>query len=206
MDMHKISVLTVTLLVGSSALAQRTPEKMIDKSLITQNLKHLGKDVMTPEKLWELGRVSAEGLSADGKILVYGVSNYSFDENKSEKNLFVIPVSGGEAKPFTVEAGGESVVEITGNGDVIYLFKGQLWSKNLNGGDAKKLTDVEGGLENAVLSPDKKHILFSRAVLIKKYHSKDRYEDLPKSDVYIYDDLDYRHWDTFNDGRFNHPF
>lgn len=204
--MHKISVLTVALLVGSSALAQRTPEKMIDKSLITQNLKHLGKDVMTPEKLWELGRVSAEGLSADGKILVYGVSNYSFDENKSEKNLFVIPVSGGEAKPFTVEAGGESVVEITGNGDVVYLFKGQLWSKNLNGGDAKKLTDVEGGLENAVLSPDKKHILFSRAVLIKKYHSKDRYEDLPKSDVYIYDDLDYRHWDTFNDGRFNHPF
>jgi dipeptidyl aminopeptidase/acylaminoacyl peptidase len=55
-------------------------------------------------------------------------------------------------------------------------------------------------------SPDGKYILFSKAVLIKKYHSADKYEDLPKSNVYVYDNLDYRHWDTFNDGRFNHPF
>src|SRR5690606_40563300 len=39
-----------------------------------------------------------------------------------------------------------------------------------------------------------------------KYHSVDKYPDLPKSNVYIYDDLDYKHWDSFNDGRFNHPF
>lgn len=65
---------------------------------------------------------------------------------------------------------------------------------------------MEGGLENVKLSPDKKHILFSRSVLIQKNHSVDKYSDLTKSNIYIYDDLDYRHWDSFNDGRFSHPF
>lgn len=108
---------------------------------------------------------------------------------------------------FTEGQGGESVVEITADGQVIYLYKGQLWQKPLQGGTARQLTNMEGGLENVKLSPDKKkHILFSRSVLIQKNHSVDKYSDLTKSNIYIYDDLDYRHWDSFNDGRFSHPF
>src|SRR5690606_21329329 len=129
-----------------------------------------------------------------------------FGENKAEKNLYVIPIQGGDPVQFTQQEGGESVVQINKDGEIIYLFKGQLWSKPLSGGEAKQLTDLEGGLANVKLSPDGKQILFSRAVLSHPYHSKDKYSDLTKSDVYIYDDLDYRHWDTFNDGRFNHPF
>ncbi|SMG42675.1 S9 family peptidase [Sphingobacterium psychroaquaticum] len=204
--MNKVSVLAVAILLASTTFAQRAPEKKIDKSLITDKMQHLGKDLMTPEKLWEIGRVSAEGLSADGKYVVYGVSQYSFGENKSEKNLFVAPVAGGAAVQFTEGQGGESVVEITNDGQVIYLYKGQLWQKPLQGGTARQLTNMEGGLENVKLSPDKKHILFSRSVLIQKNHSVDKYSDLTKSNVYIYDDLDYRHWDSFNDGRFSHPF
>lgn len=204
--MRRVSILAIALLLTGSVIAQRAPEKKIDKALIDQKIKLGSKKAMTPEDLWELGRVSAEGLSADGKQLVYGVSNYSFGENKSEKNLFVVPVAGGAATQFTTGVGGESVIEVTDEGQVIYLLSGQLWQKSLDGGEAVKLTDVEGGLANVKFSPDKKHILFSREVLMKQYHSKDKYQDLDKSDVYIYDNLDYRHWDTFNNGKFNHPF
>lgn len=204
--MKKITVLVCALMVSTGAFAQKKSEMRVPRPITTNKVYHLKNKVMTPEKLWELGRVSAEGLSADGKWLVYGVSNYSLDENKSEKNLYVLPLRGGDPVQFTHEAGGESVVQINETGEVLYLFKGQLWSKPIHGGEPKQLTTVEGGLENVKLSPDGKHILFSRAVLIDPYHSKDKYNDLPKSDVYIYDDLDYRHWDTFNDGRFNHPF
>lgn len=204
--MNKISALTCALLLSSSLLAQHAPEKRINRTLITNKIYDVGEERMTPEKLWALGRVSAEGLSADGKSVVYGVSNYSLGENKSEKNLYVVPVNGGAAVQFTHEAGAESVLQITAAGDVLYLLKGQLWSKPLFGGEAKQLTDIAEGLENVKLSPDGKHILFSRPVLVNRYHSVDKYADLPKSNVYIYDDLDYRHWDSFNDGRFNHPF
>ncbi|GHE23064.1 S9 family peptidase [Sphingobacterium griseoflavum] len=204
--MDKISALACALLFSSSLLAQHAPEKRVDRTLITNKVYKVGEERMTPEKLWQLGRVSAEGLSVDGKHVVYGVSNYSFGENKSEKNLHIVPVSGGAAVQFTHEAGAESVVQMTAEGDVLYLFKGQLWSKPLAGGQAKQLTDIADGLENVKLSPDGKYILFSRPVLVNKNHSADKYADLPKSNVYIYDDLDYRHWDSFNDGRFNHPF
>lgn len=204
--MNKISIATCAILLSSASVAQQAPEKRVDRSLINNKLYHLKNEVLTPEKLWELGRVSAEGLSADGKHLLYGVSQYSFGENKSEKNLYVVSLDGKQATQFTEESGGESVVEITKNDEVIYLFKGQLWSKPLHGGAAKQLTAIDGGLENVKLSPDGKFILFSRSVLVKKYHSPDKYADLSKSNVYIYDDLDYRHWDTFNDGHFNHPF
>src|SRR5690606_26364301 len=162
--------------------------------------------IMTPETLWELGRVSAEGLSPDGRWLVYGVSNYTFKENKSEKNLFVMPTQGGKPIQLTQKEGGESVVQITEQGEVIYVYQGQLWSQPLAGGEAKQLTDIAGGLENVKLSPDSKHILFSRAVLIYNNNSTVIYSVLPKSEVYIYDDLVYLLLDTFNEGGINCTF
>ncbi len=204
--MNKLSVLTCALFLSTTVAAQRAPEKVVDKSLITSRLNAMGKEIMTPEQLWALGRVSAEGLSTDGKTLVYGVSNYNIQDNTSEKNLFVMPLNGGESQPFTEEKGSESFVRITEKNEVIYIYNGQLWKKHIKGQTSVQLTNFEGGLENVKFSPDGKYILFSRAVLVKKYHSADKYADLTKSDVYIFDDLDYRHWDTFNKGEFNHLF
>lgn len=205
--MNKISILAMALLVSSSAMAQRKPEVTMDKTLLAnKTATNFGTQTMTAMDLWSLSRVSAEGLTADGTKLIYGVSNYSLESNKSEKNLFTIDLQHKKATQFTDGQGGESVVKIDPNGDVIYLFKGQLWKKNVNGGDAVQLTDVAEGLENVVFSPDGKHILFSKAVLLKKFHSPNKFEDLPKSNMFIYDNLEYRHWDTFNDGNFNHPF
>lgn len=204
--MEKLSVLTCALFLSMVSVAQRAPEKVVDKSLITNRFNAMGRDVMTPEKLWELGRVSAEGLSTDGATLIYGVSKYNIQDNTSEKNLYTVPVKGGTVTPFSDGKGNESVVKITEQGEVIYTYNGQLWMKALKGGEPVQLSDFDGGLDNVKFSPDGKYILFSRSVLVKKYHSADKYQDLAKSDVYIYDDLDYRHWDTFNKGEFNHLF
>jgi len=205
--MNKLSILAIALLLSTSSLAQRKPEHQMDKTLITNKVgEHLAKKAMTPMDLWELGRVSAEGLTPDGQTLIYGVSNYSLESNKSEKNLFTVNISTGKVSQFTNEVGSESVVKIEANGDIIYTHKGQLWKKSVNGGTAVQLTNVDGGLENVVFSPDGKHILFSKEVLIKEYHSPDKFKDLPKSNMFIYNNLDYRHWDSFNDGKFNHPF
>ncbi|MGJ1284579.1 S9 family peptidase [Sphingobacterium spiritivorum] len=205
MKKHILAVAMVS--VSGLTLAQSGPDLKTDKSLIDQRMAHQSNTTaLTPEILWKLGRVSAEGLTTDGKTLIYAVSQYNFEQNSSERNLFSVAVTGGKAIPFSQEKGGESLVHIAENGDVIYLLKGQLWKKNISGGAATQLTKGELELENVKFSPDGKHILFSQSVLIKKYHSPDRYPDLPKSDAYVFDNLDYRHWDTFNNGKFNHPF
>ncbi|HEY0899381.1 MAG TPA: S9 family peptidase [Sphingobacteriaceae bacterium] len=162
---------------------------------------------MTPELLWQLGRVAGEKVTPDGKNVIYGVSHYSVENNKSERNLFWVPVTGGTAKQITQSAGGESVVKIDPkSGKITYLLKGQLWEMNANGSNSQQLTKFEAGLNNVRFSPDGKSILFSQDVPIVKIKGEDRHEDLKKSNAYVFDDLNYRHWDTWEDGKFQHLF
>src|SRR5690606_1213527 len=63
-----------------------------------------------------------------------------------------------------------------------------------------------GEADNIVISPDSKKIAFSKQVLVEKVLGKDKYADVPKSTAHIYTDLNHRHWDYFNEGKYNHVF
>jgi Tol biopolymer transport system component len=54
----------------------------------------MAQNVMSPETLWKLGRVSALGISKDSKNVVYKVTT-PIEENKSNSKFYVIPVNGG---------------------------------------------------------------------------------------------------------------
>lgn len=195
-------------MVALGQQAKEVPQK-VQRELVVNRIAQAGqngKQPLSPRMLWELGRVSGEKMSKDGRHLIYGVSNYDFESNSAEKNLYQVAVHGGKAVQLTSEKGGESVVEVTSEGEVIYLFKGDLWKVPITGGDPVQVSRTQGNLANVRLSPDGRHILFSKEVLVQPIHSTDRYKDLPKSNAYVYDDLDYRHWDKFNDGRYVHPF
>ena len=162
---------------------------------------------LTPEMLWKLSKVNGESLSADKKSVIYGVSNYDLASNKSERNLFSIPLLGGVSKQISNSLGGESVVRIDEKtGKITYSYKGQLWEMNADGSGAKQMTNYDGGLENVRISPNGKYILYTKDVAIVKNIASDKYKDLPKADAYIYENLNYRHWDTWEDGKFSHVF
>ena len=162
---------------------------------------------LTPEMLWKLGRVGGETITPNQKNVIYGVSYYNQEINKTERNLYAIPLTGGTAKQITKATGGESVVSINPKtGAIIYSYKGQLWMMDENGLNPKQLTSYTDGLENVRISPDGKHILFTKDVSIIKNIANEKYNDLPKSNAYIFTDLSYRHWDTWEDGKFSHVF
>lgn len=123
------------------------------------------QEVLTPETLWKLGRVSPLGISKDGKNILYKVSIPSVEENKSNSKTFSIPV---------------------------------------NGGTATEITDTKELLVDKNLSPDGKYKLSNKEVKVEKINGKDVHPDLKKSDVQIYNGLNYRHWDTWNEGSYNH--
>lgn len=162
---------------------------------------------LTPEQLWQLGRVSAEALTPDGKQVIYGVSTFDLSNNASERNLYRLPLTGGTPQQITSTPGGESVVLVDPDGkSFVYLHKGHLWRKSFDQEDAVALTTGEETYQNVRFSPDGKGILFTRQVELQKVQSKDRYPDLPLSDAYVFDDLNYRHWDTWFSGKFTHLF
>lgn len=75
--------------------------------------------------------------------------------------------------------------------------------------DGKRIKEIEkadGLIKDRNLSPDGKFKLSNEEVKVQQVMGKDRYPELKESNVYVYDGLDYRHWDKYNDGSFNHVF
>ena len=142
-------------------------KKLLLIPLLMMSLTTMAQNVMTPELLWKLGRVTPLGISKDEKNVVYKVATPSVQENKSDTKFYIIPINGGS--PTEVK-------------------------------ETKEL------LKDKKTSPDGKYIVYNEEVKIEKVYGKDFYPALEKSDVQIYDGLNYRHWDTWNEGKFNHVF
>ena len=76
----------------------------------------------------------------------------------------------------------------------------------VDGGNAAEINNPDSLLTNEKISPDGKYKISNKEVLIKKIQSVDAYPDLKKSNVYVFDNLNNRHWDTWEDGKFDHVF
>jgi len=142
-------------------------KKLLILTLITMSINAVAQNIMSPELLWKLGRLSSLGISKDEKNIIYKVSTPSVEENKSNSKYYSIPV---------------------------------------NGGTATEITDYKSLLSDKNVSPDGKFTVYNEEVKIDKVHGKDFYPNLDKSNAQIYNGLDYRHWDTWNEGKFNHVF
>ena len=123
--------------------------------------------VMTPEQLIELNRVSAVGLSNDGKHVIYKTSTFDLKADERSSKIFSVSV---------------------------------------NGGDLKVLEEVGTQVKDKNVSPDGKWKLIAKDVKIDKVSGNDHYDDVPNSNVLIYNQLNYRHWDTWEDGSYSHIF
>ncbi|MBA5791937.1 S9 family peptidase [Flavobacterium sp. xlx-214] len=77
---------------------------------------------------------------------------------------------------------------------------------SIDGKRVKELESTDGLLKDRNLSPDGKFSLSSEDVKVNKVLGKDRYPELKDATVYVYDGLDYRHWDKDSDGSFSHVF
>jgi dipeptidyl aminopeptidase/acylaminoacyl peptidase len=76
----------------------------------------------------------------------------------------------------------------------------------VSGGNATEIATTKELLKDKNISPDGNYLVYNEEVKIDKIHGKDFYPNLDKSNVQIYNGLDYRHWDTWNEGKFNHVF
>jgi len=139
--------------------------------LLSVGAMHAQNEIFTPEMLWKIKRVSAIGITSDGKSVVYKISTPDLQQNIFSSSYAII----GIWDKFNAENWKPSLIE-----------------------DYKKLVPDKN------ISPDGKYILSHKEVKLRKIHGKDFYPDLDKSTAQIYDALDYRHWDTWTEGVFQH--
>lgn len=160
------------------------------------------QQLMTPEILWTLKKVGVQAVSPDQSSLIYKIGQTDLKTEKTKSENYFLNVLNNQS--VKVDLGKKALIQWDKNGlyaqegDKIFLSKdnGKTWTEYYTIGEA----------DNIVISPDGKKIAFSKQVLVEKVMGKDKYSDTPKTTAQVYTDLNHRHWDYFNEGKYNHVF
>ncbi|MBM3437319.1 MAG: peptidase S9, partial [Bacteroidetes bacterium] len=195
---------TITAVLFSCNTGEKQPvtatttEPVIGKPEI-----QLTSDLMTPEVLWAFGRVSGNEVSPDGQTVLYGISYYSIELNKGNRELYAGGVNGGETVRLTHSPKSEFNEIWRPDGKKIgYLSSEsgsvQLWEMNPDGSGKSQITNIAEGITGFKYSPDQTMILFTKDLPVQNKFEH-LYKGLPKATGRINDDLMYRHWDHWID-------
>ena len=196
--MIKSLIIAAAALTMSGSFAQA-------QTMIQKNNIQLSSDLMTPEALWAMGRLSGAAASPNGKQVVYQVSYYSVKENKSHTILYIQDINGKNKHQLTTDAKSESdAAWIEGGKKIAFIREGEIWSMNPDGTDRKQLSKTEGSVEGFRFSPDGTKVVYIKSI---PYHGtiKKNPDDLPLATGRLATDMNYRHWDHYVES-IAHPF
>lgn len=177
-------------------------KKILLPILLAVAINSLAQNHMTPEMLWSLKRVNAEGLTPNGKSLLFSSKTYDVATEK------------GTSKHYTLDLATGIASERKETKDIFQRDKNAWYAKdekniyrsNDKGATWTVVTTTPEGMNDVHVSPNGKYIAYSKDVLVKPMMASDIYPDMPKSTAQVYTDLMYRHWDNWEDGKFSHIF
>jgi dipeptidyl aminopeptidase/acylaminoacyl peptidase len=193
--------------------------------LITAGSTRAQEKRMTPELLWELGRLGESSVSADGNLVAYTVRHYELSKNKGKSDLHLLNLSS--KKDIKILEGYASVNSIqwinTADGERLFMIamasppeedeegseddadepSSQVWTFEPTTQEMNQITDIEDGVASLKVSPDGTHLAFTRDIKMDAEVSE-IYEDLPEADARIIDNLMYRHWNAWHDYKYTH--
>lgn len=155
----------------------------------------------TPEVLELLARVSDPQVSPDGKRVLYGIQAESIEQNKSNRELWLMNIDGSEPTRLTVTACSEQGAVWLDDNTIAFIAnekdqKPQVYTMAADGSGRKAVTAMEKGVEAFRFAPDGKHLALVSTV--KAFNSaKDKYKDLDKATGRLINDLMYKHWDEW---------
>jgi dipeptidyl aminopeptidase/acylaminoacyl peptidase len=162
--------------------------------------------------LYRVANPSAPALSPDGSRIAFSVRRTDLEAGKSWSEIWIVGRDGSDARALTAGGNNDTGPVFTPDGKQLVFSStrdksDQLWVLPLAGGDARQLTHFAPGLFDPVLSPDGKWIaataeLWPECGIDVECHERIRKGlDDGKTKVRTADELLYRHWTSWNQGR-----
>lgn len=163
------------------------------------------QEILSPEKLWDLKMMGAVKISPDNKTLIYSVRSTDLDKNASSSKIYSQSIPGSDAVLLDFLPEKTSDFFFLKDGNLAVIANNQLLSFNLKNGESIVLKELPENIQGVKFSQDLVRIAFNKSVKVRK-STHDIHQDLPKSEAMIYDDLLYRHWDTYQNENANQLF
>lgn len=199
MKRTRISVLLLLVLLVAAAAAAQAPAKR----------------AITFDDLISFHRVGDPQISPDGRWVAYVVATPDLNSNRTLRNLWLVPLAGGTPQQLT-RSGRDGRPRWSPDSKRIAFVSSrdgapQVYLIALEGGEARRLTNLSTGASDVLWSPDGAHLAFTSRVwpdCRDDACNRSRDEAAEKNPVKarIYDRLLYRHWSEWWDGKRSHLF
>jgi dipeptidyl aminopeptidase/acylaminoacyl peptidase len=179
------------------------------------------KQPFTPERSWQIQRIGAPTISADGRTVIAPVTRFSIEEDKAYVDLWRWSVDNGSdgsgQRRFTTDAANDGAPTISPDGRYVAFVSQrgddkapQLYVMALDGGEPRRLTKLATGVQSPKWFRDGKRLAFVSRVfadlpLAEQGKRLDERKDR-KMTAMVWSDGPVSAWDQYLDERQFHVF
>jgi dipeptidyl aminopeptidase/acylaminoacyl peptidase len=173
------------------------------------------KHAITFDDMIHMHRVGGAVISPDGAWVAYAVSTPDMDANRNASNIWAVRTSGGDAVQLTSSGHDSSPVWSPDGKTLAFLSSrdgnSQVYFLPMDGGEAREVTHLSTGADIVKYSPDGKTIAFTSSVYPDCKDdacnsARDAEKEKSKVKAHVYEQLLYRHWTHWFDGKRAHLF
>jgi dipeptidyl aminopeptidase/acylaminoacyl peptidase len=171
---------------------------------------------LTIEDMLAMQRVSDPQVSPDGKWVSFSVRDTDYDANKGRFDVYVAATDGASVTRLTTDEANDTDAKWSPDGKWLYFIStrsgsAQVWRIRPSGGEAEQVTKVDTDLNAFRVMPDGKRLVLAIDVwpdtkTLADSIKRDGAKEKQKVKARAYDQLLFRHWDQWEDGKFSHLF
>lgn len=168
------------------------------------------------DDMLKMYRLSDPRISPDGKWVVFSAAKPDLEKNKIPKDLWMVSTDGKKLKRLTDDSNADYGALWLPDGRGIAFIRvhkdsAQIWFMDPFSGGMKQLSHLPLDADNLGVSPDGKWFSFTIDVYpdcasLKCTVERDKKKKDDPVKARVYDDLLFRHWDHWEDGKRGHLF
>jgi len=171
---------------------------------------------LTVEDMLAMQRIGEPSVSPDGRWVAFSVRDTDYDANRGRMDVWLASVDGATVRRLTTHPDSDTEPRWSPDGRHIYFLStrsgsSQVWRIAVAGGEAEQVTKLPLDLNGFKLFPDGKRLaiaidVWPDAKTLGDTAKRDDAKAKSKVKARVYDQLMFRHWDSWEDGKYSHVF
>ena len=173
------------------------------------------RHAFTVDDMLAMERVSEPALSPDGKLIAYTLRTTDYEANQGRTDVWLVGTDGGAARRLTTHPERDGSPSFSSDGKWVYFLStrsgsSQVWRIALAGGEAEPVTKLPVDVGSYLIVDGKRLIVaaevYPELATLEETARRDEQQAKSKSKAMAFDELLFRHWDSWEDGKRSHLF